>query len=440
MKNFFKKINFRNFSRASVLTAIAVLPLLSLSCGGGGPTTSGPVTIKIWKPFVDSDKMQSVISAYQSKHSNVTIEYTKKNIENYEADLLNALAAGNGPDIYSINNTWVPRYADKIVEAPEKVFTVKEYKETFVDATAADLIRDNKIYGTALWVDSLALYYNKDLMGTAGIATPPKTWTELATHVRKITRQDGTGYFDRSGVAMGTNSNVNRGVDIIYLLMLQAGAIPWSADGSSPQFANSISRNGNSVNPGAEAVEFYTSFANPASANYTWNEDSDYSTDAFSNGRAAFLYGYAYTRAQIDSKAPNLNYDVAPAPQHNLTNPTVNYSSYFAEVVSKQSKQTAWAWDFLKFATSKATLEGYYKADKQPSSRRDLIEKQTSDVEIGVFAHANLTGKTFYKADETKFDAIISDMIDNIILRGQPVDQALPRAQSQAGTLSLIRR
>lgn len=439
MKKIIKKIKSIKINRYSVLLVVAIMPLVSAMCSSG-PQSSGPVTLKIWKPFVDTDKMQSIISAYQAQHSNVTIEYTKKNIENYETDLLNALAAGNGPDIFSVNNTWVPRYTDKITPAPETLYTIKDYRDTFVDATVTDLIIDNKIYGVAMWVDSLALYYNKDLMGTAGIATPPKTWSDLAQDVRQITRQDATGYFDRSGVAIGTNSNVNRGVDIIYLLMLQAGAVPWSADGSAPQFANSVFRAGNSVNPGAEAVEFYTSFSNPASANYTWNEDSDYSTDAFANGRAAYLYGYAYTRDTINSKAPNLNYDVAPVPQNNLTNPTVNYSSYFAEVVSKQTKQAAWAWDFLKFATSKGALEGYYKQDKQPSSRRDLIELQTSDPEIGVFAHANLTGKTFYKADEAKFDAIIADMIDNIVLRGQAVDQALNRAQSQAGTLSLLRR
>src|SRR5688572_13214700 len=165
------KNKFTKFSKFAILMVILTLPLLAAACGGGGGTTnSGPVTLKIWKPFVDSDKMQSIMTAYQTLHSNVTIEYTKKNIENYEADLLNALAAGEGPDIYSINNTWVPRYMDKITPAPDKVFTVKTYKEAFVDAMVTDLIKDNKIYGTAMWVDSLGLYYNKDLMGTAGIA------------------------------------------------------------------------------------------------------------------------------------------------------------------------------------------------------------------------------------------------------------------------------
>jgi multiple sugar transport system substrate-binding protein len=434
MKNLMKR-----FSKFPVIVAIAALPFLALGCSSGPTSKSGPVTLKIWKPFVDTDKMQAIISAYQAMHPNVTVEYTKKNIDNYEPDLLNALAAGEGPDIFTINNSWVPKYIDKITPAPDKLFTVKEYRDTFVDATVTDLIRDNKIYGTAMWVDSLGLYYNKDLLGTAGIATPPKTWDQLAEDVRKITRQDDTGYFSRSGVAMGTNSNVNRGVDIIYLLMLQAGVIPWTSDGSAPTFANNVTKNGNSVSAGQEALTFYTSFSNPSSANYTWNEDSDYSTDAFANGRAAFLYGYSYTKDQIDAKAPNLNYDVAMVPQNNLNDPTVNYSNYFAEVVSKQSKQAAWAWDFLKFATSKTSLEAYYKVDKEPSSRRDLIELQTSDPEIGVFAHANLTGKTFYKADEAKFDKIIEEMIDNVVLKGQAADQALSRAQSQAGTLSQIR-
>ena len=79
-------------------------------------------------------------------------------------------------------------------------------------------------------MDCLGMYYNKDLLGTVGIATPPQTWNDLALDAQKIKRQDSTGYFNRSGVAMGTNANVNRAVDILYLLMLQQGAQPYSAD------------------------------------------------------------------------------------------------------------------------------------------------------------------------------------------------------------------
>ncbi len=423
--------------RKIFLTLIAIV-LVAAGCGGG-EAKKEPVTLKIWKPFVDSSKMSSIIAEYTALNPHVTIEYTKKNIENYEEDILNALAAREGPDIFSINNTWLPEYADKVTPAPVDLFALKEYKDSFVDVVSSDFVKDDLVYGVAMWVDSLALYYNKDILGTAGIATPPKTWADLERHVRLITTQDETGYFTKSGVAIGLNSNVNRAVDVVYLMMLQAGAIPWSADGLSPQFTTSISRDGNSTLPGVEGLDFYTSFGNPRDVNYNWNVNSDYSIDAFANGRAGFLYSYAYARELIESKSPNLNYDVAIVPQYNLNNTSVNFANYFGEVVNKQSEAPEEAWNFLKFLTSKDTLDKYYASDKQPSSRRDLIELQSRDEQIGVFAFANLTAKSFFKPDEPRMDAIMADAIDNVILRGMTVQQALGQAQTQAGTLTRVR-
>jgi multiple sugar transport system substrate-binding protein len=423
------------FVRSVLVMLFVSLVFTAAGCGQNTGSRQAPVTLTIWKPFVDSGRMQSLFSAYQKQHPNVQFQYVKKNIDTYESDLLNALAAGNGPDIFSINNTWLPQYMDKVTPAPSTVFTYKDYRDTFVDVVSQDFTKNNQIYGTALWVDSLALYYNKDLLGTVGIATPPLTWNDLAIDVRKLTRQDQTGYFSRSGLAAGTNANVNRAVDIVYLYMLQAGAVPWSADGLTPRFASQITDGGKSRNPGVEATSFYTSFSDPSRANYTWNTQSDYSVDAFANGRAAMLYGYSYTRGQILAKAPNLNFDVALAPQYSSDGPSVNFANYFGEVVNKQSKQQLEAWNFLKFATSKESLDAYYAVDKQPSSRRDLIELQQQDPAIGVFAKANLTAKSFYKPNEAKMDGIIGAMIDAVVLKGFTVDQAVGQAQSQASVL-----
>ncbi len=415
----------------------AALGVLSFGCGNAGTKTSNQlVVLNFWKPFEDSENLQPLFQAYEQKHPNVQIVYTKKNIDTYQQDLINALAAGTGPDIFSINNSWLPAYIDKATAAPASVFNVKNYKDAFVDVAAQDFIKDNKIYGVPLSVDSLALYYNKDLLGTAGIATPPKTWSELASDVQKIKKQNSVGYFTRSGVAMGTNANVNRAVDILYLLMLQQGTQPYSADGTQPTFTQSINKAGNYFNPAQEALTFYTSFASPYSPNYNWNSQSDYSIDAFVNGRAAFLYSYSYTRATIAQKSPNLNYDVTSVPQPNLDDPAVNFANYWGEVVSKQSKNAAVAWDFLNFLSSKNTLDKFYASEKQPSSRKDLIALQIQDPDIGVFANANLTAKSFYKPDQQKIDDIFGQTIDSVILRGVPVTDALGQAEQQAAAIS----
>lgn len=426
-------------SKIKLISSILAISFLAISCGGPKGTSNQQVTLKIWKPFTSSQDMDVLISAYQAKHPNVQIEYTKKNIDNYEADLLDALAAGKGPDIFSINNNWLPKYLDKTTPSPDAAFTFKDYKETFVDTVVTDFTKNNKIYGVALNVDSLGLYYNKDLLGSAGIAVPPKTWDELSTDAQKITRQDRTGYFTRSGLAVGLSGNVNRAVDILYLFMLQQGVSPWSSDGLNPTFAQSVSENGNFSTPGQSALDFYTSFANPNSPNYSWNSSGDYSIDAFANGRAAFLYSYSYTRQTLLQKSPNLNFDVAPVPQPDLEKSSVNFANYFGEVVNKQSVNSAWAWDFLKFISSKESLDKYYAQTKLPSSRKDLISLQIQDPDIGVFAHANLTARSFYKPDQNKLDSIISSMIDSVTLRGQSVSDALNQAESQAATLTQVR-
>lgn len=421
-------------SKIKIITTFLALVFLAVSCGGGGTAPRQQVELTVWKTFEDSQNLRELFEAYRQIRPEVSIVYTKKNIENYEEDLLEALASGTGPDIFSIHNSWLPEYLDKIVEAPEELWQFREYKESFVDVVVEDFTLDNKIYGAALSVDSLGLFYNKDLLGTSGIATPAKTWSELENDVQKIKRSDNQGYFSRSGVAMGTNENVNRAVDMLYLFMLQKGVVPYNSYGY-PSFGDRVLKNGNYTNPGEEALSFYTSFASPLSNNYNWNLRSDYSIDAFSNGRAAYLFNYSYTGPTIRQKSPNLNFDIAPVPQPNLEDPTVNFASYWGEVVSKQSENFDYAWDFLKFITSQEALDIYYAQNKQPSSRKDLIELQIQDPEIGVFAHANLTAKSFPRVDQNKIDNIFGQMIDNVILNGFSIEEALRQAQQQVSTL-----
>ncbi|MBX4188206.1 MAG: extracellular solute-binding protein, partial [Candidatus Doudnabacteria bacterium] len=201
------------------ILVIFILVIVSVIFAGDGNNRNSEEQVELtwWKTFQDREDVGPLIEAYQKSRPNVTIKYVKKNIADYESELLNAIASGKGPDIFTIHNDWLPVHIDKMSAMPSGM-TERQYRDSFVDVAASDFIKDGKIYAMPLAVDTLALYYNKDILGSAGIFTPPTTWPEVVSAVQKITSQDNSGNFTRSGIAMGSSSNVNRAADIMLLL------------------------------------------------------------------------------------------------------------------------------------------------------------------------------------------------------------------------------
>src|SRR3989344_8781007 len=176
----------------AILVLLVILGLV-FSSGSKGPKQSGEqINLIWWKTFEDNESVADLISQFQSFNKNVTVTFVKKNAEDYEAELVDAIASGRTPDIFSIHNDWLPKHVDKLAPAPENLMSTRAYKETFVDAAAVDFITDNKIYAIPLSVDVLVLYYNKNILNSAGVLVP-KTWPELVSVVEKITRQSRPG-------------------------------------------------------------------------------------------------------------------------------------------------------------------------------------------------------------------------------------------------------
>lgn len=404
---------------------------LALSCSPNqGPGNAEKVELVIWKPFESEDNLRPIFQAYTKLHPNVSFRYEKQDITSYESDLLNALAAGAGPDIFSIHNDWLPKYKDKLAPAPGSLFSTREFSDTYTDVISEDLVGpDGKLYALPLALDVLALYYNRDLLGSAGIATPPQTWAEVVNDVKKLTRQDRLGNFELNGIALGTTSNINRATDILSLLMLQDGTAAYNSSRTNATLSREVvGASGERYSPGIQALDFYTQFSNPAKEVYTWNVKNNQSVDAFSSGQAAMMLSYAYLKPVIQSKAPLLNFGIAPVPQIDLSKPKVNFANYYAEAVSKGSPHAAVAWDFLKFATSADSLRQYYSLHKQAAPRKDLISEQISDSDVGVFAEGALTAKTFYKPDPSAVEGILARMIDDVVLRNKTSQQAVSTA------------
>jgi multiple sugar transport system substrate-binding protein len=420
---------------AVLVIVVLIIGSVLLSGGGGGKKNEEQVELIWWKTFQDREDLSALIDAYQEFRPNVTIKYAKKNINDYETELLNAIASGNTPDIFTIHNDWLPKHMDKMAPMPSHLMSEKQYRDAFVDVAAADFVKDGKIYAMPLSVDILGLYYNKDILGSAGIFTPPTTWPEVVSAVQKVTRLDNSGNFTRSGIAMGSSNNINRSADILMLLMLQNGTEFYNSNFTSARFDQQTRVNDQSFNPGAAALDYYTQFSRASKKAYTWNTKADNSVDAFAQGKLAMMISYSYMIPTIKDKAPNLNWGVVGVPQVDNSGLKVNFANYWGEGVSETSTKQEYAWDFLKFITQKDVLVKYYDQVKAPSSRKDLLSFQTEDLEIGTFAANAITARSVYKPDAGQFEGIMLKMIDDVTLRSADPNDAVSDAVSQVNLI-----
>jgi multiple sugar transport system substrate-binding protein len=296
--------------------------------------------------------------------------------------------------------------------------------EEFVEVVDKDLTRNGFVYALPTSVDTLALYYNKDLFNAAGIAQPPRTWSDFQNTVIKLTKVSNLGIIGQSGVALGTGANINRAPDILQMLMMQSGLpiLNQTQGEKRIDISNDI---------GARSLTFYTDFANKSKQVFTWDITQDYSIDAFSQGKAAMMFNYAYQIPTIRAKNQRLSFALAPVPQIEGNSTQYTFASYWPFAVSASSKSPQAAWRFVRFLTSKSVADVLNKAQGLPPARRDTIPDYATDPTIGVFAEQALKAVSWPRVDIVETDVIFNTMIDKVATSGVAIQDALKQAQDQ---------
>lgn len=390
------------------------------------------VEITFWNLWDDSDVLSQAIAAYAEIKPWVKIDYKKKTYNEYEELLINSMAAGKGPDIFTIHNTWLPKHKDKIAPVAEDLMTAGEYRDIFADVAARDLVEQDEIYAIPFSIDTLALYYNKDFFNSANIPFAPETWNEFNDAVKKLTLFDEQGDIIRAGAAIGTVDNINRSTDILNLLMLQQGSEIVDKESEQVTFNKAIQTADKTVIiPGLDALKFYTSFSNPLRSVYTWNSELNYSLDAFAYGEAAMMFGYSYHGDLVKFKTPGLNFGVAPMPQINTATNKVNYANYWAQTVSANSENAQEAWEFLLFLSNQNNLKGYLEKTNRPTSRRDMVFNRSEDSIMSIFDAQILSAKSWYQVNNVAIENILADMLKLIIQRKSTEENAMKQAADQ---------
>jgi len=373
--------------------------------------------------------IQPIIDKYSSLNSNVKVTYRQIDSDSYEKTLIDALATGQGPDVLMFNNNWLLKHYNKIIPSPDSQFSADLASQLFPTVVSQNLVSGGQVYALPLYIDTLALLYNRNVLDTAGIAVLPKTWDEFQLIVPILKKTNQLNQIVKPAAAIGGSAkSVDNAADLLNEIMAQFAGGPQNlitGDGSV-RFSDEE----------LDAVNFYVGFANPTNPYNTWNDSLAYSLDSFADGSTAMIFNYASVFSKIKSKNPYLDFGVSQMPQLTSEGQPVNYADYWALAVSKQSKNSAWAWHFIVSITSNPEIaELYTENTSLPPALLSLIEKYKNDSKLGVFARQALTARSWLQPDNAEVKKIFSNMIESILNGKATAQNAMKEAENAINKL-----
>lgn len=411
--------------------AITLLAILVLTGVIPGLRESEPptFTLTVWGAGDPEDLWQDLARKFREQNPSASVTYVPKDPGTYETELVNALAAGKGPDIFILPDVKIADYRDKIRPLAEGALG---YQKRALRAVFPDELLDgvtgakDELLGTPLAFDTLGLFYNRDYFNAANIPFPPATWDELVATSRALTRFTESGGIRRSGVALGTAANVAHAEDILLALIYQSGGAVIAESGRTAAIDNPAT---------ASALEFYGAFADSTKRAYSWNAFFAPSLDAFARGDTAMVFGYAADAKRIFAKNPQLNFDVAPLPRTARESPPLSIGRFSVAAVARLSPEWQNAWRFLLWLQRKDAERQYIDALGLPPGRRDLVNAKPPREYLSAFYGQTLSAKTFPLRLGASLPAIIRDMIDEAAERRFSRQQIILRASQRINEL-----
>jgi multiple sugar transport system substrate-binding protein len=309
--------------RDTALAGIAIVVLLATACTAGTGTTSAPssinpsashapVTLTLWSFYTNPefDKYQQVLDMFHQQYPWITVKHvgnkTPQNIQQ-------AISSGTSPDValeagpddsakYCSSGAWVDLNpfikADKInitsVVPPAALrYTRYQGKQCSLPALS----------------DAYGLYYNTKMFQDAGIASPPKTYSELVADAKKLTVYNSDGSIKVAGFVP-----LNNFYESAQLANGVWDGAQWydssgkSAFASDPKWAQLFEWQKSFIDGYGydKLTKFYAQLGGP---NSEWNAQQ-----AFMKGKIAMALDGEWRTAFIKDFNSNVPYATAPFP------------------------------------------------------------------------------------------------------------------------------
>jgi len=216
----------------TVCALLLVVSLLLSACGGATTPTSettgnacGVVELQYWNPFTGPDGpfMGQMVDAFNASHPDIKVTMTSQG--EYYTQLTTAAAADTLPDVAIVHADQVPTQAFRNVLRPmdalvaEMGISASDYPAGVWNAGEVAGHR----YSIPLDIHPMTMFYNADLLKSAGFETPPTNAEEFEAIAAALTGNGLQGFDITGGFPVQ---------QIFQQMLHQFGGTEFNADGT----------------------------------------------------------------------------------------------------------------------------------------------------------------------------------------------------------------
>ncbi len=405
----------------AIVIALLAMALWIAGCGNTSNNSANNAgagsTIQVWT-MEDSKSFTALMQDF-TKQTRINVQVEAVPWANVNDKLTTAVASGNGPDVMQVGLSLLPSF-----ESAGALLDLSPYvkdhpglqSSNYLGAVASDKINPQGKVLTAPWIsDVRVLFYRSDILGAAGISSPPTSWTQFHDDAAKLA-QRGQGkygyYIPQWDSALPVEFTWEAGGDVTD----GTGKVTFD----TPQFRT--------------AADFYLSFYKDRLVPTASDFDQ---VQGFVSGSAPMIISGPYLAASIKSVAPQLDgkWNVALLPRGQKGTSLFAGSNMGLWAKSKHVAASLRLLDYL--AQVNAQLNWFKAANELPTSKAALADTSlTSDPMVKIYTTQLQDAKLLPLAPKwDKISQALLDSLNSIALKGADETSTLANLNKTVNSL-----
>lgn len=364
------------------------------------------------------DNMMKTI-AYEFMQANPDINIKMEFIpeDSYSTKLISSLATNAAPNVMQVQSGMIARLvkAGSIQPLDESVMPADSIKNDFIPAAVNALQVGGKYYGMPTDVQTIVLYWNKDLATAAGLDAEkgPQTWDEMLAWAKKLTKAEG-GKMTQSG---------------------------WGEKGYNPSvqsfvFSNSGKMTDNSGKyvfaedpKSVEAIQF---IVDAYKVSKVYNTEFVKNWAGFRQGKVAMMLGHPAMLGNLKLTAPTVKLGIGLVPEKNGKRTTTVTS--WAYVMSKDANAAA-ATKWIQFLSSQDVGKRWTQQTGELPARKALLADAdlVKDAQLAILL-SSLNDSQVGSLQMAALNTIWAAGFEKLILTDEPFADTLKKMQEELNT------